>query len=273
MLDADECSTSLRWRGFGLEAVRRLQVEDDKLRVETTLTSRAAAPVPYCALEHVSLGLEVLDPVLELHLPAAPTIEVSVQEGPVRAPADAPHWPIAKHLDGSTERVDRVELRGLPLTAFSVCSDSRRVAPSLRESVPGSSSRGTRRRFPTPGCGTRCGHPAVRFGTWPRSSPSSRVRCHTTWGLRERSVRGKRACLNPRRQRLTASPPEFCEPSDHAVEPQWASSGSWYHCMRSPILARSFQLRVFGTSSSARRSCSTCACTRPRRSRPAIVPA
>ncbi len=87
------------------------------------IAATGPARVPYGLLEHVSLGLELLDPVLEIAIPAAATIEVSDRDGPVRAPDDAPTWPHALGLDGTVERVDRVELRGRSIGRFLCVHD------------------------------------------------------------------------------------------------------------------------------------------------------
>jgi hypothetical protein len=55
----------------GLEVTRTLQIDRQRLIIDMAIASRASAAVPYAMLEHVSLGLEVLDPVLEVELPPA----------------------------------------------------------------------------------------------------------------------------------------------------------------------------------------------------------
>jgi hypothetical protein len=123
VLSANDGQLTMRWNGHGLEVTRTLQIDRQRLIIDMAIASRASAAVPYAMLEHVSLGLEVLDPVLELELPPARTIEVSDQDGPVRAPLDAPRWPLARLLDGSIERVDRLELRAAPRNCFLSVQD------------------------------------------------------------------------------------------------------------------------------------------------------
>jgi galactose mutarotase-like enzyme len=121
VLSAGGAEAVLRWRGQGLEIERSLQVAGDTL--EISMTHRATGPrVPYAALEHVALGLEILDPLLELELPAARTIELSDRDGPVRAPRDAPRWPRSQRLDGSVERLDRLAL-ATPTSRFACVQD------------------------------------------------------------------------------------------------------------------------------------------------------
>jgi hypothetical protein len=48
-----------------------------------------SADVPFAALEHVALGLELLEPGMRLRAPAGLAYELSVAEGPPVPPADA----------------------------------------------------------------------------------------------------------------------------------------------------------------------------------------
>lgn len=123
VLESDSQSATLRWSGYGMDLVRKVSAVGGELVVETEFHSRSQEPVPFATLEHVSLGLEILDPVLELELPAAAAIEVSDVDGPVRAPSDAPRWPEVLRLDGTRERGDRVEVRGKPHGRFYCVQD------------------------------------------------------------------------------------------------------------------------------------------------------
>jgi len=102
---ADERSATLRWRGHGLEVVRRLALEDGTLQV--SVEARALERAPLVALEHVSFGLEVIEPEVEIELPAGLAYELSETEGPAVPPAGAMRWPEVRLLDGSVERADR----------------------------------------------------------------------------------------------------------------------------------------------------------------------
>ena len=99
--DAATCS----WSGHGLEVDKRIALEDGAVRV----TYRIVAPrgASLVALEHLSAGLELLEPELQLHLPAGRGYELSEQAGPLRPPALAPRYPHLLLQDGSTERADR----------------------------------------------------------------------------------------------------------------------------------------------------------------------
>jgi len=118
VLEAGASYARLRWRGHGLEIERELRTEGDAVAVAMTHRATGTEPAPFAVLEHVSLGLEILDPVLELELPAAPTIDLDGEQGPVRAPADAPRWPQTRRLDGSIATIDRLEL-ATPTSQFA----------------------------------------------------------------------------------------------------------------------------------------------------------
>lgn len=105
VVSADERSALLRWRGHGLEVERRLALEDGTLQV--SVEARALERAPLVALEHVSLGLEVIEPEVEIELPAGLAYELSEAEGPAGRPDGARRWPEVLLLDGSVERADR----------------------------------------------------------------------------------------------------------------------------------------------------------------------
>jgi hypothetical protein len=121
VLSSEGSRALLRWRGQGLEVEREIRVEADTVMISTTHRS-TGPPVPFAVLEHVSLGLEILDPVLEIELPPGRTIDLSDADGPVRAPADAPRWPQTLRADGTVEAIDRVSLTS-PLSQFACVQD------------------------------------------------------------------------------------------------------------------------------------------------------
>jgi hypothetical protein len=106
VLEVEPFRAVLQWKGHGLQVTRTIGADAQGLAIRTdwTPTGEIASLV---ALEHVALGLELLDPEVEIRLPAGHAYELSEQEGPVRAPEDAPHWPGALLLDGSSEIADR----------------------------------------------------------------------------------------------------------------------------------------------------------------------
>lgn len=110
VLAAAPTSATLAWAGHGLRAQRTWTLDGGALRVETTLTGVAERPAPYVMLEHLAVGVELLDPVAELTLPAAPAFELDETFTGAEPPAGATAWPEVRLLDGGAERGDRLTL-------------------------------------------------------------------------------------------------------------------------------------------------------------------
>ncbi|HEY1369988.1 MAG TPA: hypothetical protein VGF23_22875 [Gaiellaceae bacterium] len=106
VVESDGAHAVLLWRGHGLEVTRRLSVDGDALVVEPTWRALESS-VALVAVEHVSVGIELLQPEVELRLAGGKAYELSESTGPVHAPHGAPDWPEALLLDGSLERADR----------------------------------------------------------------------------------------------------------------------------------------------------------------------
>jgi hypothetical protein len=96
----------LRWSGHGLRVTRALELSAGALTVAVEVVG-LEEPVPLVAVEHLTVGLELLDPAVELELPGGRAYELSEAEGPPEPPADACLWPESRLLDGSVERCDR----------------------------------------------------------------------------------------------------------------------------------------------------------------------
>ncbi|MDX6525204.1 MAG: hypothetical protein QOI43_715 [Gaiellales bacterium] len=105
LLDHDEQHARMSWAGHGLEVEKRVGLEDGAVLVSYGITSPAGASL--VALEHLSVGLELLEPELRLELPAGYGYELSEQDGPTSPPQEATRYPTLRLLDGSTERADR----------------------------------------------------------------------------------------------------------------------------------------------------------------------
>jgi len=106
VLTANETSATLSWSGHGLEVERRLSVEEAALAVTTEIRA-PNEPAPFLTVEHVSLGLEVLDPEVSIDVPGGVAFELSESDGPPEPPAGATAWPEVLLLDGATERAGR----------------------------------------------------------------------------------------------------------------------------------------------------------------------
>lgn len=99
-------AVTLAWEGHGLVASRRLAIRDGALVVETDWRATTSA-TPMICVEHLTVGVQLLAPGVEIRMPGGRGFELDEVHGPVRAPADAPDWPDVLLLDGSIERVDR----------------------------------------------------------------------------------------------------------------------------------------------------------------------
>ena len=103
---ADTCR--VRWSGHGLAAERKLELSE-ALSITTEVTA-VEDGAPLVALEHLSLGLELIEPSVELELPAAPASELDDSLGPSEPPEGAPEWPEILLVSGQTERGERWNL-------------------------------------------------------------------------------------------------------------------------------------------------------------------
>jgi hypothetical protein len=109
VLSATASSATLVWEGHGLAIERTLTLEDDLLRVAVRARAQSAR-VPLVAVEHVALGLELIEPEVEITLPGGIAFEMSESEGPRRIPADAPQWPHVLFRNATVRRADRWRL-------------------------------------------------------------------------------------------------------------------------------------------------------------------
>ncbi len=114
-------SATLTWEGHGLRVRRGLELLDGALAV-TVEAIAIADGVPLVAVEHLSVGLELLEPEVGIELPAGLAYELSETDGPPERPARACRWPESLLLDGSVERCDRWRL-GDPRSRYMVVTD------------------------------------------------------------------------------------------------------------------------------------------------------
>ena len=105
VLAVEPSRATVEWRGHGLALHRTVELTGSdvvaRLRVE------ALQPAALVVLEHVALGIELLEPEVEIGLPAGLAYELSETDGPPVPPPDATRWPDVLLLDGSRERGDR----------------------------------------------------------------------------------------------------------------------------------------------------------------------
>jgi hypothetical protein len=111
----------LEWSGHGLRVVRALELAGGGLTVSVEAAA-VEGRVPLVAVEHLTVGLELLEPEAELELPPGLAYELSERDGPPVPPGDARTWPESRLLDGSVERCDRWPLER-PRSRFMVIAD------------------------------------------------------------------------------------------------------------------------------------------------------
>jgi galactose mutarotase-like enzyme len=97
------------WEGHGLRAERRIEAAGGGLGITTRVTALEEG-TPMVALEHLSLGLELIEPGVEVTLPGGRASELDEQLGPAVPPDDAPEWPEIALAGGARERGDRFQL-------------------------------------------------------------------------------------------------------------------------------------------------------------------
>jgi hypothetical protein len=95
----------LRWNGHGLVVRREYSVTGATLCA--SVHWEAVARTPLVAVEHVALGLELLDPEVVIELPSGLAYEMDERAGPARAPAGSPRWPGVRLADGTIEHAGR----------------------------------------------------------------------------------------------------------------------------------------------------------------------
>jgi hypothetical protein len=110
----------LHWRGHGLTVGRRFSLVDESVIVASTVEADRSAWLVW--VEHVALGIELLDPTVEIELPDGRAYEVDERTGPTEPPETAGRWPEVRRLDGTLERADRAELR-TPRSRMMVVSE------------------------------------------------------------------------------------------------------------------------------------------------------
>lgn len=114
-------AAALTWEGHGLRVARSLRLADGGLHVSTRFEA-IGRRAPLVAVEHVALGLELVEPEVAIELPGGRAYELSEEDGPPEPPADAAAWPEVRLLDGTFERADRWRLER-PRSRYLVVAD------------------------------------------------------------------------------------------------------------------------------------------------------
>jgi hypothetical protein len=101
-------AATLSWAGHGIRVERRFALRDDTVTVRSTVLAERDAALVW--VEHVGLGIEMLDPAVEIELPGGRAYEVDERTGPTEPPPDAATWPEVRLLDHHLERADHASL-------------------------------------------------------------------------------------------------------------------------------------------------------------------
>ncbi len=88
LLDATPGAARLRWRGHGLTVTRAYALDGAAITATTTWEADER-PVPMLHVEHVAVGIALLDPAVEVRFPA-------LRDG---SPARTEHWPFERERD------------------------------------------------------------------------------------------------------------------------------------------------------------------------------
>jgi hypothetical protein len=108
VVEAEPARGTFAWRGHGLVVTRVVELAGADVLVR--VHAEAVDPAPLVVLEHIALGIELLEPEVEIELPSGLAYELSEADGPPLPPADAARWPEVRLLDDSIERADRWRL-------------------------------------------------------------------------------------------------------------------------------------------------------------------
>jgi hypothetical protein len=102
----EDGSATLEWAGHGLAVERRVRLADGAVAVSVEARAHDRR-VALLAVEHIALGLDLLDPEVAIDVAGGRAFELDEATGPPSPPADAAEWPDVRLRDGSTERLSR----------------------------------------------------------------------------------------------------------------------------------------------------------------------
>lgn len=136
----DENAATLEWAGHGLAVERCIRLADGAVSV--SVSARAAERrVPLVAVEHIALGLDLLDPEVVIDVAGGRAFELDDATGPTSPPEEAPRWPDVLLRDGSRERAARWPLErersrllcvaALPAGHVAVANEARGIGIEL----------------------------------------------------------------------------------------------------------------------------------------------
>lgn len=135
VLEPSADAVMLAWTGHGLAAERRLAIDGGALTIDTRWRA-TVRPTSMIWVEHLTVGVQVLSPEVEIRLPGGRGFELSETDGPAWPPEEAPAWPDLLLLDGSVERADRWPL-DRPHARFGCVADLPEGRVEVRNAVTG----------------------------------------------------------------------------------------------------------------------------------------
>jgi hypothetical protein len=132
--DAGPVSATLGWTGHGLEVSKHVALEDGAVAIRYRI--RAVRDTALVALEHLTVGHELLEPDVAIDLPGGHAYELSETDGPTAPPEDAGRWPEIRLRDGSLERADTWSLAA-PRSRFFVVAGIEAAWAAVRNPARG----------------------------------------------------------------------------------------------------------------------------------------
>lgn len=118
--DAGPRMATLTWAGHGLEVEKHVALESGAVAVRYRI--RATRDTALVALEHLTVGHELLEPEIAIDLPGGHAYELSETDGPPSPPRDAGRWPEVRLQGGALERADAWAIAE-PRSRFFVVAD------------------------------------------------------------------------------------------------------------------------------------------------------
>ena len=112
-------TATLYVENHGLGFTRRYVLADARMRVETTVEA-LVEPRPLVAVEHVVVGVQILDPEVNVEVSPGLAFEIEEPDGSLPLPAQAPSYPDVLMLDGTTERMTSWSIDDVSARTFAV---------------------------------------------------------------------------------------------------------------------------------------------------------
>jgi len=104
VLERGANKATLQVETHGLTFTRIYILSTDRMRVETSVEA-IDRPRPLVAVEHVVVGVQILDPAMRLEVSRGVAFEIEEPNGHLPLPSNAPTYPDVLRLDGTIERM------------------------------------------------------------------------------------------------------------------------------------------------------------------------